>query len=250
MSSENEKVFQRKVQLRRALWFSRIEKRLDLISFEEIADWCARRAGGVEHDAVLRMQAYRDLERAVLRGEFGLSSKPMVAYLPRVPHADFLGRLTLRLTDNQMFWLGELSSAPHLWAPRHLCIRWFKSRGIPVPSWLVASSHETKWRTAIIADPALSGPSQLHSQATDEEIDEAIFAIYQIAKVSGSKPPNVRELLRPVIDDLAKRNRRASYDQIMDRAGQSQFLVLRRPPGATLKSEKRRQERSNEKKQI
>jgi hypothetical protein len=108
MSSDNlEIVF---LRFRRARWFSRTVKRLDLISFEDIADSCARRDGGVERDEALRMQAYHDLGQAVLKGEFGPPSKPIVAYLPKVPHGDFLGRLTLRLTDNQIVVLGELNS--------------------------------------------------------------------------------------------------------------------------------------------
>jgi superfamily I DNA/RNA helicase len=92
MSSDNlEDVFHLKIQFRRAYRFSRIVERLDLISFADIADWCARRAGGVERDEALRMQAYRDLEQSVLKGEFGPANKPIVAFLPRtLPMATLL----------------------------------------------------------------------------------------------------------------------------------------------------------------
>jgi hypothetical protein len=61
---------QERLRRRRAVHFARLVKRLDLLSFSDIADWCARLPGGFSRDENRRAAAYRDLEQAVLDGEF------------------------------------------------------------------------------------------------------------------------------------------------------------------------------------
>jgi hypothetical protein len=135
------------IRIRRSIRMSNLITRLSLISFKAIANACARKPGGVERDETLREQAYRDLEQSVLEGEFGPIEKPMVAYLPEVPHGDHPGRFPLRLTSGQLIRLREFNIVADLWAPRHLCVRWFKENRIPVPPWLADPPSGARWRS-------------------------------------------------------------------------------------------------------
>lgn len=56
-------------QIRRFRECQRLRRRW--LSFEEIADWCAREPGSVRRTEGLRAQAYADLRDAMLAGEFG-----------------------------------------------------------------------------------------------------------------------------------------------------------------------------------
>jgi hypothetical protein len=135
------------IRIRRSIRISNLISRLNLISFKEMADACARKPGGVERDEALRQQAYRDLEQSVLRGEFGPTEKPVVAYLQEIPHGDHPGRFPLRLTAGQLIRFREFNIVADLWAPHHLCVRWFKENRIPVPPWLAEPPSGARWRS-------------------------------------------------------------------------------------------------------
>jgi hypothetical protein len=231
---------QKRLQARRRARFPQIVEWLDLIPFDEIADWCARKPGSVERHEELRNQAYRDLKQSILRGEFGPVQKPTIAYLPRIPLADYPGRLTLRLTGGQLLVLGDLA-VTDLWAPRRLCIRWLTEHQIPVPPWLMAFAREAKWRSPLataIVDVVQA--EQLISRATDQEVDDAILAVYRAATEARSKPPNVKELVQPVKLALMKNSKDSTQEQIIRRADDPRFATMRRRPGRTLRSEIRK----------
>jgi hypothetical protein len=231
---------QKRLQARRRARFPQIVERLDLIPFDEIADWCARKPGSVERHEELRNQAYRDLKQSILRGEFGPVQKPTIAYLPRIPLADYPGRLTLRLTGGQLLALGDLA-VTDLWAPRRLCIRWLTEHQIPLPPRLMAFPREADWRPPLVVEIVdVVQAEKLIVRATDQEIDDAILAVYREAAESRSKPPNVKQLVRPVKLVLKKNNKDSTQERIIRRADDPRFAMMRRRPGRTLRSEIRK----------
>jgi hypothetical protein len=222
-----------RIRVRRAYWFARVVRRLDLVSFADLADWCARKPGSVHRDEALREQTYRDLEHSVGQGEFGPPDKPFVAFLPKTPDGEHVGRFPLRLTAGQIF---DLGSAPHLWAPRSACVRWLSSRQISLPPWLIGTA-ELKWRSPQI--PSAAVVSEVLARAADDDIDAAISAEYSDAEARKAKPPNVKELVKPVRLRLSKLGKIATHQRVMTRADLQKFKQLRRRPGATLKNELR-----------
>jgi hypothetical protein len=111
------------------------------LSFEEIADWCAREPGTVRRDETLRAQAYADLRDAMLAGEFGHGVQSRVLYLQPDPGPaekrlrlapeglrtwlDFYG------ADNPVIVTEILSRC---WLPQDLCRRWYARQGLVWPS--------------------------------------------------------------------------------------------------------------------
>src|SRR5262249_8695830 len=75
--------------------------------------------------------------------------------------------------------------------------------------------------------------------ASKERIKEAIDTIYSVAEKSGVKPPNIKELPPQVRNYLASSGYTASARQIQDLGSLQEFKLRRRPPGKTLKSERR-----------
>jgi hypothetical protein len=78
-------------------------------------------------------------------------------------------------------------------------------------------------------------------KATDVRIREAITAVYDKAGRDGQKPPNVRQIAKPVQEVLGNQGFEASARHIEKLASENPFKARRRPPGATLKSEKNQQ---------
>jgi hypothetical protein len=214
-----------------------------------------KHTGGFSRDENRRAAAYRDLERAVLDGEFGPPRKPCVAYLPNPP-TGYRGHLTLRLTGDQLVILRDYNQCPveYLWAPRDLCARWFASRRIEPPPRAGVDAYNVEplalqnanvdavEPTAAAADSPLNGreTTPLLRSATDQEIHVAITAVYDEAKRLEQKPPNVKELLRPVKAKLNEAGLDAPYLQIDTCAEAPQHAVKRRKRGRTLKSEQSR----------
>jgi hypothetical protein len=101
------------------------------LSFEEIADWCAREPGTVCRDETLRAQAYSDLRDAMLAGEFGHGVQSRVLYFHPDPGPaeerlrlapeglrtwlDFYGPDNPVIMTEILFWC---------WLPQDLCRRW------------------------------------------------------------------------------------------------------------------------------
>lgn len=138
------------IKLRRARWFDYVRRRFDMVAFRDIADWYAIEPGSLNQNEERRMQAYKELLAAIRRGEFGKGDWPSVANMPRdVPiHSGFC----LRLSRGQIGLLTngyhDPGPAAHLWAPRNLCLRWFQTRKLPLPDWLVRELPARKERTA------------------------------------------------------------------------------------------------------
>jgi hypothetical protein len=121
----------------RRKWFNYAVRRFDLCKLDDVADWCSQRRGSVERIQAHLVQARRDLEYSVLRGEFGPPDRPAIFFIPLVPPVDRIGRYPLRLRGGQILSLTDCdgSYVPCLWAPRVLCARWLESREIRLPTW-------------------------------------------------------------------------------------------------------------------
>jgi hypothetical protein len=75
--------------------------------------------------------------------------------------------------------------------------------------------------------------------ASRESIDKMIRKEYDRAEKSGDKPPNVKEIIKPVQESLREEGLYASGSSIQDLAGKK-YKNRRRKPGATLASERRK----------
>jgi hypothetical protein len=124
------------VKMRRAKWFEYTQRRFDLVSLDQLADWCSRESGGFERSESRRAAAFLDLFNAIQNGEFGSGSWPALAHLPAVvPTYD---KFPLRLSLGQISILHAQGHNPvaDLWAPRSLCVTWIKARKLDLPPWL------------------------------------------------------------------------------------------------------------------
>src|SRR3954454_14053428 len=90
------------LRTRRAVCFTRVVARFDLMSFSDIADGLAREPGRLERNEKRRELALADLREAALRGEFGPPDKPAIVCLPENVPSDRRGRLPLRMTAGQI----------------------------------------------------------------------------------------------------------------------------------------------------
>ena len=83
-------------------------------------------------------------------------------------------------------------------------------------------------------------PSDTLKAAPDPEIHKAITAAYDTAEAKSEKPPNLREIIKPVQVILCGQDYTASGRQIQKLAETSQYQSRRRKPGRTVASEMRR----------
>jgi hypothetical protein len=74
--------------------------------------------------------------------------------------------------------------------------------------------------------------------AAPSQIEQAITAVYDEAEGAGSKPPNVRQIVKPVLQRLAAAGYIATGARIEKIAGADHHKKRRRLPGKTLASEK------------
>jgi len=75
-------------------------------------------------------------------------------------------------------------------------------------------------------------------QAPVKMIEGALRHVYDIAEKQGNKPPNIKEVAKPVLDYLQKSSHKATAAKIQEIGNSREFKQRRRPPGKTLKSEK------------
>jgi hypothetical protein len=111
------------------------------LSFEEIADWCARVPGTVRRDEALLGQAYTDLRDAMLAGAFGHGARSLVIYFH--PDQERVNKRLRFSPEDLQTWLdcygvdnplitGEILS--RCWLPRGLCRNWFERQGLIWPT--------------------------------------------------------------------------------------------------------------------
>jgi hypothetical protein len=103
--------------------------------------------------------------------------------------------------------------------------RWATARGFP---------DATFWKRSYEATSAQLRP------ASEQMVKAAIRRVYDIAEGEGKKPPNIKEVPKPVQAQLKDGGRKASAAKIKEIAEHAEFKKRRRPPGKTLSSEKRR----------
>jgi hypothetical protein len=76
--------------------------------------------------------------------------------------------------------------------------------------------------------------------APDGAINREIRAEYDRAEAATRKPPNLKEIVQPVQRELLARGLQASGKRIQELAGADEFKMRRRPPGPTVRRDKRR----------
>jgi hypothetical protein len=99
---------------------------------------------------------------------------------------------------------------------------------------------ESAATTGMAAMGAVCGAPDDLRPASDSKIDDAITRVYDEAIRNGEKPPNIRELPDPVLQELRKSGYIASGNRIMELGEAADHARRRRKPGKTLKSEKRK----------
>jgi hypothetical protein len=82
-------------------------------------------------------------------------------------------------------------------------------------------------------------PSLNLKPASKPMIESEVRRVYDIADKEGKKPPNIREVAKPVQDLLRGNGYKTSAKQIQEIAERPEFAKRRWPPGKTLKTEKR-----------
>src|SRR5262249_38403493 len=102
--------------------------------------------------------------------------------------------------------------------------RFIAVRGLPYPTF---------WKRANDDAASLNLKS-----ASKPMIENEVRRVYDIADKEGKKPPNIKEVAKPVQDLLRGNGYKASAAQIQKIAQRPEFAKRRRSPGKTLKSEK------------
>jgi hypothetical protein len=88
-----------------------------------------------------------------------------------------------------------------------------------------------------LVDEVKSPPDPRLKEASAPQIRKAITAVYDEAKASGRKPPNILELAPLVQARLTAEGHSASKNQIKKIGEEEAFAARRRPRGKTLRSE-------------
>jgi hypothetical protein len=130
-----------------------------------------------------------------------LADKPSLQYFPELSP----GFHAMKLTTDEFF-------------------RWATARGFPDPTF---------WK------PSNAATSPQLKLTSKQMIKSAIRRVYDIAEREGKKPPNIKEVPKPVQAQLQARGHYASATQIKEIADSPEFKNRRRPPGKTVSSEKR-----------
>jgi hypothetical protein len=119
-------------------WKGRQRRQREWINFADMADWCSRMPGDVARDRTRQAQGFLDLLDAVLAGEFDQAGRCRVGYLPGA--TTIAEPLRLHLQVDYLRDCRDAGAASAVladcWAPRVLCLRWFKARGIKPPPGL------------------------------------------------------------------------------------------------------------------
>jgi hypothetical protein len=200
----------------RARRFAGLIRRFDLVPFADLADWYARTPGSIQRNEEVRLQTIKDLENAVMRGEFGPATKPGVVYLPPYALDRSPGRRspTLRPTGPQIAVMRNLygmSMGENLWAPRGACRQWAKVRELQLPPWLL--------RVKAAAPPSRRQPKKQIS------VDRVVAFMQQLARAR--KRPIGRD---EAIDAACSRKGLNCDRQTARAAYQSLDQELRNPP--------------------
>jgi hypothetical protein len=103
--------------------------------------------------------------------------------------------------------------------------KWIAFRDFPYPTFWKRTNHEAA--------------SIKLRRAQDRVIEDEVLRVYDIADKEGTKPPNIKEVVKPVQARLRQIGQAASATQIRKIAESPEFKKRRRLPGKTLSSEKR-----------
>jgi len=102
-------------------------------------------------------------------------------------------------------------------------------------SWL----HRRRFSIPTFWGGDVPNPLQKLRPAPTPKIIDTITEVYDTAKSTGAKAPNLVEIVKPVQERLRATGYEASGKQIQDLANAKQFEGRRRKPGKTVASETR-----------
>jgi hypothetical protein len=228
-------------EYRIAEWVARQELSREWVSFADIADWCARKPGGVKRDGDRRAQAFRDLGQSVITGEFSRAGRWYVVRPPDGP-TPLSEPLRLRVT---LAWLRRWPAfhggmtipdqeLARWWVPRDLSTAWFERRQIALPPWLfVWNGHR-----AAPVDPLPAGRRQ-HSRARMAVIGSGVAgwmplldAIGHIQAVSGRSVENAAAVVIEALQSGVIPSRRSGPEGAMPLDGRYERWNGELPPQA------------------
>jgi hypothetical protein len=130
---------------------------------------------------------------------------------------------------------GDYAVPPSLWSSSitfaNVTIHWPK-----LADELQAAGFKIGLETGL--RPRRHKKTEPRRSAPDAEIHKAIKEAYDGAEAIGDKPPNLKEIIRPVQDLLQKNRYEASGRRIQALASDPQHDGRRRKPGVTVASEK------------
>jgi hypothetical protein len=101
------------------------------VSLADIADWCAREAGGIRPDENLRAEAYRQLGESLAAGFFGRGRQSRVLFLH--PHSTWAKMTQDRYRNVPFGQEGRRGYLRWCWIPRGLAQTWFEAKNIRCP---------------------------------------------------------------------------------------------------------------------
>jgi hypothetical protein len=174
-------------QKSRLVDWARCQRRTqEWISLSEIADWCARVPGSVARNQDLMAQAWHDLARSIVAGEFIRASKSgrrrlCIAYVPPSPwgfSSPEPVRFRLRASD-----LGNGALA-YCWVPQELAARWLLVRNLDLLPGMAACLMQDVAAEAVVASPPDTAPLA----PFDEKKAAPILAGLKIAKRFPDRP--------------------------------------------------------------
>jgi hypothetical protein len=112
------------------------------ISFDRMADWCAREGGSIDDRnnqyARLRAAAYRQLDEAMTSGQFDKDGRSRVVYPPGLVLMGYQRKLRMtrewyaKSPDGE----GRTAILECCWVPRDMARRWLATKRVPLPPWL------------------------------------------------------------------------------------------------------------------
>ena len=137
------------IRARRIERFTQRQRKLfEWVCFADISDWCARVTGDIRPDEERRVLTYSELRKSLTVGEFEQGGRSRVLFLSPARSIAKMTRERLAIItgsfDEYVLNSEYLSCC---WIARDLCQRWFDSRRLPKPQWLVPTQASALPRT-------------------------------------------------------------------------------------------------------
>jgi hypothetical protein len=213
---------------------------------EEIAGKAVAKSRSL--DALLQLSAALEAGRVKATGRLNWIGNPRVLPAHYWPH------LTLANRNHtvQKSWIEQICACFRIESRRDFWsdLRFDAKRVLmvwPTPADRRQQREQDGARAARIQRGGLEASNAVRKRelrsAPDPVIHKAISGVYDEAERAAQKPPNVKEIVVPVQKSLSDQGYEASGRRIQQLADADKYRSRRRRPGATMKSERRREQR-------